>query len=350
MKQKSRRQFLLIGALLFSASTLQAQSKTSIAVLPLSSNGISPSEALVLTDELLSVLVQSDVYTVVERGNMESILKEQGFQMSGCTSSECAVEAGKLLGVQKMIAGSVGKLGTIYNINLRLFDVETGEIEQNISQKHEGSVEELLDVTAQLGRQLSNYNPESSNNKMTSSPDRSSPFPENRIGLWAGANFPKTSTLSNVNGGFTAGLLYKTKIAGRLYIQPEVSYAGSEIEVYEPDDILKLDYLQIAALFAYELNSSNMKNFFFNLSAGPALNLILSAENDYEGYVADVKSEVNGNGFLAIVGVGIGFKISQVIITLDGRYENSFDTILKDDQDSEVGKLQAFYVLLGISF
>jgi TolB-like protein len=341
--------FLFVAILLLTATTIQAQVKTSIAVLPLGSNGISPSEALVLTDELLSVLVQSNVFTVVERGNMESILKEQGFQMSGCTSNECAVEAGKLLGVNKMVTGSVGKLGQIYNINLRLFDVETGEIEQNISQKHEGSIEGLLDVTTALGKKLSNYNPENSTDKITTS-DQSSPFPSSRIGLWVGANFPQTSTLSSVNGGFAAGVFYKTRLASSLYIQPEISYAGSEIEIYEPDDILKLEYLQVAALFAYEISSANMNNFFMNLTAGPAVNLVLSAINDYEGYVSDEKSEVNSSGFLAVLGIGFGIKAGKMIITLDGRYESSFDTIYKDDIDREVGKLQAFYFLLGVAF
>ncbi len=319
--------------------------------MPLSSNGISPSEALVLTDELLSVLVQSDVYTVVERSNMESILEEQGFQMSGCTSSECAVEAGKLLGVQKMVTGSIGKLGEIYNINLRLFDVTTGKIEQNISQKHEGSVEELLDIIGLLGKKLSNYDPDSGNStKLTSESQPSSIAPVNRIGFWVGANFPKTSTISNVSGGFTAGLFYKANLSSNLYLQPEISYAGSEIEIYEPTDLLILEYLQITALFAYEVTSAGQNSLFLNITAGPALNLILTANNDYEGYVADVKSEVNSSGMLAIVGAGFGFKAGNIIISLEGRYEISIDTILKNDQEWEIGKLQAFYVLLGIAF
>jgi len=332
------------------ATNLQAQNKTSIAVLPLHSNGVSPSEAMVLTDELLSVLVQSGSYTVLERSNMESILEEQGFQMSGCTSNECAVEAGKLLGVQKMVSGSVGKLGEIYNISLRLFNVESGEIEQNINQKHEGSKEELLDVTAQLGMKLITPHGRTSGYKMVAVDESASSFTPNRIGIWFGINSPKTTTLSTANGGISGALFYKSRLVDRLYIQPEVSYAGSEIEIYEPQDILELKYLQVAAIFAYELTTTNMKDFYFNLSAGPALNLILSAKNDYEGYVADVKSEVNGNGFLAIVGMGIGIKIGSIFVTLDGRYESSFDTIFKEDQEWEVGKLQAFYAFLGIAF
>lgn len=345
---KVARLGLSVGIFLISTMNIYAQQKTSIAVLPLHSNGVSPSEALVLTDELLSVLVQSGSYTVLERSNMVSILEEQGFQMSGCTSNECAVEAGKLLGVKKMVAGSIGKLGEIYTISLRLFDVETGKIERNINQKHEGSKEELLEATAKLGLQLVTPEGQQTAYKIVSVNDQTT-FSANRIGLWFGMNFPKTTTLSNVDGGISGALFYKARLAGGLYIQPEVSYSGSKIEIYEPNDVLKLEYLQIAALFSYELTTSNMKNFFFNLSAGPALNLILSSKKTYDGYEEDVKSEINENGFLFIFGMGIGIKIGDVILTLDGRYESCFDTIFKADQEWEVGKLQAFYILLGIS-
>ena len=37
---------------------------------------------------------------VIEREMMEEIIKEQGFQQSGCSTDECMVEVGKLIGVE----------------------------------------------------------------------------------------------------------------------------------------------------------------------------------------------------------------------------------------------------------
>ena len=42
--------------------------------------------------------------------------------------NECIVQVGQMLGVDRMIAGSVGKVGTIYTVSLRMIDVETGRI------------------------------------------------------------------------------------------------------------------------------------------------------------------------------------------------------------------------------
>ena len=60
------------------------------------------------------------------------------------------IEAGQLLGVQKMVAGSVGKIGSLYNVNLRMFDVETGRIENNVSKRYEGKIEGLLDFMGEI--------------------------------------------------------------------------------------------------------------------------------------------------------------------------------------------------------
>ena len=58
----------LIIVLFSFTQLLFAQEKTSIAVLSLQGNGISPSEAVVLTDELRTVLVQAGKYNVLEHG------------------------------------------------------------------------------------------------------------------------------------------------------------------------------------------------------------------------------------------------------------------------------------------
>ncbi len=264
----SRNRIIILVFLLSISTTstlLTAQDNISIAVLPLQGNGISPSETMVLTDELRSVMVQKGKYTVVERSNMESILKEQGFQLSGCTSAECAVEAGKLLGVNKMVTGSVGKLGELYSINIRLFDVGTGRIEKTVSQKHEGSVEELLDVINKLGYEISasgtlDLQDDKADAKDTEQyGNRSDELQDvsyrsgNRLGLWLGINFPRTSTISEVGNGFGAGVFYKVRLLNDFFIQPELSYSTRRLEFYEPDDILKFEYFHVALLLSYEI-------------------------------------------------------------------------------------------------
>jgi len=128
-------------------SNLQAQHRTvRVAVLDLKGEGVSPSEARTLTDRFRSELVQTNVFTVLEREQMDAVLEEQGFQQSGCVSDECMVEIGKLIGVQAMIGGSIGKIGQTYTLDLRIIQVETGKILRTVSEDYKGDVDGLLDV------------------------------------------------------------------------------------------------------------------------------------------------------------------------------------------------------------
>ena len=101
--------------------------KEIIAVLDLKPFGLSTQEAQILTERLKTKLISQDIFVVVERSNMEKILKEQKFQHSGCTDSECAVEIGQLLNTDFIIFGSVSKFGSTYSLDARLIDVEAGK-------------------------------------------------------------------------------------------------------------------------------------------------------------------------------------------------------------------------------
>ena len=277
--------------------------------------------------------------------------------MSGCTSAECAVEAGKLLGVNKMVTGSVGKLGELYNINIRLFDVGTGQIEQTEGQKHEGSVEELLDVIHTLGMDLtapdvavSADQPSEKADTETSRKTAGSPIPGNRFGLWVSWNMPRTSLISEGGKGFGAGIFYKARLIDHLFIQPEISYSTAEFEYYEPDDIMQFEYFHITALICYEITSTNIEDFFLSLNAGLSMNSVLAAQEDYEGYVSDLKSQIAENNFSLIFGVGLGIRLGKIIINLEPRYTLGLSTIFNDDTDWEVGKIQTFSFLVGVSF
>jgi hypothetical protein len=140
-----RRSFvlLLLSTVLFST---QAQpDKIRVAVNDLQPNGIDSSAARVISDRLRAEMVNTGLYTVMERGEMETILEEQGFQQSGaCDDQACLVEVGQLLGVDRMLAGSIGKLGNLHTISLRMIDIKTGEILYTVNEDCPCPVERVL--------------------------------------------------------------------------------------------------------------------------------------------------------------------------------------------------------------
>jgi len=115
-----------------------------IAVVDFRGNNISDGNCKALTDRLRTELFNTKCYKVVEREMMENVLIEQGFQQSGCTTNECMVEIGQLIGVEKIIGGSISKVGNIYSISSRVVNVETGEIENTGVYDYEGDIGNLL--------------------------------------------------------------------------------------------------------------------------------------------------------------------------------------------------------------
>ena len=63
----------------------------------------------IIKENLLTELVKSQSFTVVDRQQMESLLGEQGFQQTGIVSDQTAVQVGKILGIQLGIFGSITK-------------------------------------------------------------------------------------------------------------------------------------------------------------------------------------------------------------------------------------------------
>lgn len=165
----------------------QQSKKNTIAILNINSRGgVSPSEAQTLSDRLRTELVNTQAFIVLERGQMETILKEQEFNLSGCTSSECAVEAGRLLGVQQMVTGEVGKIGNVITIDIRVFDIQTGKIISAHQSDYGGNVSGLLGLIRSIAQKIAG----------TYKEEKKSTFPW----LWISAGVV-------VLGGATAALL-----------------------------------------------------------------------------------------------------------------------------------------------
>ena len=140
--------FLLMLSQLFSKTT-------TVAVLNFDGANITEDELVILADRLSSEIFKLGEYTVVERSAMGEILSEQGFQQSGCTTTDCAVEVGALLGVQRMVTGSIGKIGNLYTITAKSINVETGGLDNQISLDVSGTIEVLLTQTmSQVSKQL----------------------------------------------------------------------------------------------------------------------------------------------------------------------------------------------------
>ena len=157
MKTKEYLLCLLLCLGLISFSKAQDEGKLRIAIIDLNhTGGLSEEEAITLTNRLRSRLVITNAFIVLERGQMEVILKEQGFQNTGCTSTECAVEMGKLLNVQMIVSGSIGQVGKIYTVDISLIDIQTAKIEDSFIFDHSGEIGGLVKMMETVANDIAN--------------------------------------------------------------------------------------------------------------------------------------------------------------------------------------------------
>jgi TolB-like protein len=137
------KKLLTILLLFFSFLSAQEQGNT-VAVLVFEGRGISLSESTTLTDRFRTALADIGYVLIVEQRMLNNILEEQGLQQTGCTSDECAVEVGSLLGVQYIIAGSIGKVGETFTIDSRMVSMETGAVVRSKQVTYLGKVDGLI--------------------------------------------------------------------------------------------------------------------------------------------------------------------------------------------------------------
>ena len=99
---------------------------TRIAVINISSNNGNLSANVV--DEIEYQLVFARKFTIVDRNALDTIRREQNFQMSGEVSDSSAVSIGQMLGANIVITGSITEVGTNQRLSIRALDVKTAQI------------------------------------------------------------------------------------------------------------------------------------------------------------------------------------------------------------------------------
>lgn len=154
-----------------------APEKELIAVLDLDAVASTKAQASAMTDRLREELLRTGIFVLVNRDQIDELLKEQAFQQTGCTSQECAVQVGKVLGVRKMVSGRVTKLDDQHwLLTANLTDVETAQTLRAESIRFEGDFFTLLGVgIGQLAAKLAGTTPSPERPATAQQPEESGP-------------------------------------------------------------------------------------------------------------------------------------------------------------------------------
>lgn len=148
------KKILLRVVFLVSLSSAFSADKYRTAVMTLEAEeGVDKNIAHTITGLLNSELVNLQIFTMIDRQNIQKIMQEQAFQQQGCTDQACAVKLGNILNVQKIIVGSVMKLGTQFIINVNFVDVELSQIDLSVNITA-GDENALMTAVAELAKKI----------------------------------------------------------------------------------------------------------------------------------------------------------------------------------------------------
>jgi len=185
-----KRVLLCVCALTLLAAAAWTQPKVAVldAVVP---KGINSSVVIPVTEKVIERLVNSGRFTVLDRANVEQVLGEREFQVSGLVSDAEVTEAGKYLGADYVVVLKVQKIEDTYFLSAKMIAVMTGVIFAQSSAEEEGKLSVLLSLAERAGDVLAGGNgktaaaPERMKEparETPAAPARSAPAPNARIG------------------------------------------------------------------------------------------------------------------------------------------------------------------------
>jgi TolB-like protein len=112
-------------------SSLRLAPDAKLAVMPLSAaegSAAVAAQAEYFGSQLSLAASKAKLFTIVERGNLQAILGELELQLSGLADEAQAAKAGKLLGADFLVTGTVFRGKERYELFLKLVRVETAEV------------------------------------------------------------------------------------------------------------------------------------------------------------------------------------------------------------------------------
>jgi TolB-like protein len=101
-----------------------------------------------IADMLLTDLALSEAITVIEREELEKIIAEQKFSLSGMADEGLSLEIGKLLSAELLITGSFLSSGGRLRIDGKILDTETGELRGAV--KAEGEIDGIFGLETEI--------------------------------------------------------------------------------------------------------------------------------------------------------------------------------------------------------
>lgn len=117
--------------------------------------GVNPQVTSSLTDLICTQIANIGTHEVIGRDDMQAILEHiADKQLLECDDTKCLAQVGGALGVQQLLSGNIGMVGTTYLVNMKLIDIDNAKVLKRISREYAGNeaglIQEVKNCVAEL--------------------------------------------------------------------------------------------------------------------------------------------------------------------------------------------------------
>ena len=131
------------------------ENKTTVAVYPIKITGDDKSLGPVLTSFLVTKLSQSSKLGVIEEEMNEEVERQLAYANSDkCDATQCKIEIGKAIPAQKLLIGTVAKLGQKYLMNVRVIDIQQKVVDFSVEDSRICQPEDLDQLVGNIALKI----------------------------------------------------------------------------------------------------------------------------------------------------------------------------------------------------
>ena len=151
--------FLLVFIALYNICAEEIDLKR-LVILNLTPLGVDPAICEAATECLITSVVKTNKYQVVERTQLNKILGELSLASSDEFEDSTVLEIGSLAKARMIVVGAIGKVEKEYMMSVRIIEVETGNV-LYADSSFAKSLKELLKVTDDIAYKMLNQEAQS---------------------------------------------------------------------------------------------------------------------------------------------------------------------------------------------
>jgi hypothetical protein len=174
--------FAMVIANSLNYATAQNQHKPVIAVLNIESNGVAQ-DAQAMGNIVRLEFEKVRLYSVMDIYDITDILKKNNIDIKNCYGKSSVLDAGKILGADKMVLGNIERIGEKIAITLKIVDVKSAEIEKSFTQEYLNLPQEIQRMTEITVKKLTGIEPDQNSVNMLIAFDQPIESPKTKMNL-----------------------------------------------------------------------------------------------------------------------------------------------------------------------